>query len=49
MNSTNFVFLLAVVTLVSFLAFWIWQFVKIRKQKRRGAAEELKEELKERY
>jgi hypothetical protein len=47
MTSTNFVFLLAVVTLASFLSFWIWQLRKVKKEKRRGDAERLTREAKE--
>lgn len=49
MTSTNFVFLLAIVTLTSFLGFWIWQLRRIRKEKRPGDAEELKEAVQEKY
>jgi hypothetical protein len=49
MTSTNFVFLLAIVTLMSLLGFWGWQFLKIRRKRRRGDAEELKRAAQEQY
>jgi hypothetical protein len=49
MTSTNFVFLLAIVTLTSLLGFWIWQLLKVRKAKRRGDAEKFKRVAEERY
>jgi hypothetical protein len=49
MTSTNFVFLLAIVTLASLLGFWIWQLRKVRKEKRRGDEEKLTRVAEERY
>ena len=49
MTSTNFVFLLAVLTLSSFLGFWIWQMRKVSKKKEPGDEEKLTREIKERY
>jgi len=49
MTSTNFVFLLAIVTLASLLGFWGVQLLKIRKRKRRGDAEQLKRVAEEQY
>jgi len=49
MTSTNFVFLLAIVTLASLLGFWVWQLFKVRKQKRSGDDEKLTRVAEERY
>lgn len=49
MTSTNFTFLLAVVTLASFLGFWIWQLLRIRKEKRRGDEEKFTRTAEEKY
>jgi len=49
MTTTNFVFLLATVTLTSFLGFWVWQYVKIQKKKRPGDEKEFKRVAEEKY
>lgn len=49
MTSTNFVFLLAIVTLVSLLGFWVWQLRKVSKEKRRGDEEKLTRVAEQRY
>ena len=49
MTSTNFVLLLAIVTLASLLGFWVWQLRKVGKEKRRCDEEKLTRVAEERY
>lgn len=49
MTTTNFIFLLAIVTLSSLLGFWVWQLLKVRKEKRPGDEKELKRAVEQRY